>query len=96
MTPSQILARNMRLIRRVLDLSQGDLAERMADFGWIRQTVTDIERLKRRLYVDELVGLAMVLQTSINTLLTLNLSLEVARTLNTESPESVNEAGGAR
>ena len=69
--PSQVLAQNVRLIRRVLDLSQGDLAERMASLGhhWVRQTVGEVERSGRVVSIDEQLGLAMALGTSLITLL---------------------------
>ena len=69
--PSQVLAQNVRVIRRVWDLSQADLAERMANLGhgWARQTVGEVERSRRGVSVDELLGLAMALQTSAVTLL---------------------------
>ena len=69
--PSEVLAQNVRLIRRVLDLSQGDLAERMASLGhrWVRQTVGEVERSGRVVSIDEQLGLAMALGTSLITLL---------------------------
>ena len=64
--PSQGLAQNVRVIRRWWDLSQADLAERMANLGhgWVRQTVGEVERSRRSVSVDELLGLAMALKTS--------------------------------
>ena len=69
--PSQGLAQNVRVIRRWWDLSQADLAERMANLGhgWVRQTVGEVERSRRSVSVDELLGLAMALKTSAITLL---------------------------
>jgi len=69
--PSQVLAQNVRLIRRVLDLSQADLAERMANLGhgWARQTVSEVERSRRGVSVDELLGLALAMQTSASALI---------------------------
>ena len=93
-SPSEILAVNIRLFRRMLDFNQEDLGDLMADFGWTRQTVTEVERLNRRVYVDELVGLTTALETSINALLAPALALQVARTLNSESPKGVNERRG--
>ena len=94
-SPSRILAYNVRLWRRMLDFTQEDLGDLMAEFEWTRQTVTEVERLKRRVYVDELVGLTIALETSIDALLTPALTLEVARTLNPEAPETVDETSGA-
>ena len=94
LSPSETLAHNIRLYRRLLDLTQEDLGDLMADFDWTRQTVTEIERLKRRVYVDELVGLTTAFDASINELLAPALALQVARTLNDESAESVNKRRG--
>ena len=69
MEPGQILAKNVRLIRRVLDLSQGDLAERMTKYGWHRQTVGELERGRRKVYVDELLGLTVALDSPLTMLL---------------------------
>jgi transcriptional regulator with XRE-family HTH domain len=61
----------VRLIRRVLDLSQADLAERMTNLGhsWVRQTVGEVERSGRVVSINELLGLAMALRASLVTLL---------------------------
>ena len=68
---SEILAENLRRLRGLRDLSQSDLAERMTALGhrWLRQTVTDVERRGRVVNIDELIGLALALQTSIAGLL---------------------------
>jgi transcriptional regulator with XRE-family HTH domain len=60
--------RGYRLLRR---LKQDDVADGMRKLRhtWTRQTVSDVERLQRNLTVDELVGLSIVLELTVNELL---------------------------
>jgi transcriptional regulator with XRE-family HTH domain len=61
--------RGYRLLRR---LKQDDVADGMRGLRhhtWTRQTVSDVERVQRNLTVDELVGLSIVLELSLNELL---------------------------
>jgi transcriptional regulator with XRE-family HTH domain len=61
--------RGYRLLRR---LKQDDVANGMRKLRhhtWTRQTVSDVERVQRNLTVDELVGLSIVLELSLNELL---------------------------
>jgi len=61
--------RAYRLLRR---LKQDDVAagmRRLRHHTWTRQTVSDVERVQRNLTVDELVGLSIVLELSLNELL---------------------------
>lgn len=68
---TDVLADNTRAYRLLGRLEQTDVAERMASLGhpWTRQTVSDVERGRRNLTVDELLGLAMVFGVSIGALL---------------------------
>jgi transcriptional regulator with XRE-family HTH domain len=68
---SEALAENARQLRSLRDLSQDDVAERMRALGhqWSRQTTSDVERAKRNVTIDELLGLAIVLAASISDLL---------------------------
>jgi transcriptional regulator with XRE-family HTH domain len=61
--------RGYRLLRR---LKQDDVADRMRRLRhhtWTRQTVSDVERVQRNVTVDELLGLSIVLEVSLNELL---------------------------
>jgi transcriptional regulator with XRE-family HTH domain len=61
--------RGYRLLRR---MKQDDVADGMRNLRhhtWTRQTVSDVERVQRNLTVDELVGLSIVLDLSLNELL---------------------------
>lgn len=66
-TPGTVLAANIRRGRGARALGQSDVAERMGalGFGWVRQTVSEIERGRRAVTVPELVALAMALSTSV-------------------------------
>ena len=66
-----VLADNLRRYRGFTRLSQTDLAERMESLGhrWLRQTVGQIEAGRRSVSVDELLGLAVSLQTAVSGLL---------------------------
>lgn len=61
-SPGEILAGNVRRARRGRDLSQEAVAERMAlhGHGWVRATVSAVERGERRVTVAELLSLALV------------------------------------
>lgn len=70
--PSQVLGRNVEFLRRVRRASQTNVALRMEYLGhktWVRQTVAQVERAARHITADELVSLAVALQTSASTLL---------------------------
>jgi transcriptional regulator with XRE-family HTH domain len=63
---SDTLAANVRAFRARRRFNQEDLAERMGWLGhrWIRVTVSQVERGRRNLTVDELLGLALVLDAT--------------------------------
>jgi hypothetical protein len=68
-----LVARNVREARAAVmpKLSQGDVAERMQDLGfkeWRRQTVGNTESGKRRLTVEEALGLTAALETDMTAL----------------------------
>jgi transcriptional regulator with XRE-family HTH domain len=69
--PSEVLAKNMRAIRSLNDLTQGDVAARIAEFGhpWHQSTVGHVERGTRTVSTDELFALAACLQTTVAKLL---------------------------
>ena len=71
-TPSAILAGNIAAARARRHLQQQDLAERMRALGWkwVRQTVGEVENNRRRLTAEEILGLAISLETTIQRLLT--------------------------
>jgi transcriptional regulator with XRE-family HTH domain len=61
------LASNLRAARGAANLSQSDVGERMRALGftaWLRSTVSLAEQGKRRVTAEELLGLALVLETS--------------------------------
>jgi 8-oxo-dGTP diphosphatase len=65
-----LIARNVRVARAAAlpKLSQADLAERMRALGfreWRRQTAGNIESGKRRVTAEELLGLALALDTTV-------------------------------
>jgi transcriptional regulator with XRE-family HTH domain len=67
-----ILGRNISGERGRLQLRQTAVAERMSNLGfgdWRQQTVANIEKGKRRLTVEELLGLAEALETTLARLL---------------------------
>ncbi len=69
---SQLVGERAREARSLHNnLSQHDVAERMELLGhnWVRQTMARIESADRNLTVDELVSLAIALQTSVAYLL---------------------------
>jgi transcriptional regulator with XRE-family HTH domain len=69
---SEIVTLNVRAYRAMRGLTQEDLAERLAALGhgWVRATVSEVERNGRTIAVDELAGLAAALGVSIARLLT--------------------------
>lgn len=68
---SDVVAENVRVLRTLRRLSQSDLAARMSYLGheWTRATVSDVERSRRNVTVDELLGLALSLRTEVPNLL---------------------------
>jgi transcriptional regulator with XRE-family HTH domain len=69
---SDAIAEKVRAYRLLRRMKQEDVAEKMRKLRhhtWTRQTVSDIERLQRNLTVDELVGLSIVFELSLNELL---------------------------
>jgi transcriptional regulator with XRE-family HTH domain len=63
-----LLARNLRAARAAANLSQSDVGERMRNLGfkaWLRSTMSLAEQGKRRVNAEELLGLALVLETSV-------------------------------
>jgi transcriptional regulator with XRE-family HTH domain len=68
----EILARNIRAARNRLGIGQESAAVRMRALGfdaWIRQTVGATERGRRRPTAEEILGLALALETSVRALL---------------------------
>jgi transcriptional regulator with XRE-family HTH domain len=63
--PSQILADNIRTWRGLRGLSQAQLANRMnrLGHGWSESIVGFVEQNRRNVTVDELIGLAVALNT---------------------------------
>jgi transcriptional regulator with XRE-family HTH domain len=69
---SDTVAEKVRAYRLLRRLKQDDVADGMRKLRhhtWTRQTVSDVERVKRHLTVDELVGLSFVLDVTLNELL---------------------------
>jgi transcriptional regulator with XRE-family HTH domain len=67
-TYSEVLARNIRSARARLGIDQEPAAERMRTLGygtWVRQTIGEIEKGRRRVTADEILGLSFVLETTI-------------------------------
>jgi transcriptional regulator with XRE-family HTH domain len=65
---SVIVGRSVRSARVARDLSQEQVAARMRALGftgWLRQTVGQVERGRRRLIVDEVLALSFAVETSI-------------------------------
>lgn len=75
MTPpsyGEVLALNVRAARSRKRLGQASVVARMRALGydqWHRQTMGKVERGERRLMVEEILGLALALETSIGMLL---------------------------
>jgi transcriptional regulator with XRE-family HTH domain len=71
-TYADVLTRNIRTARAAKRLGQANVVARMRALGftaWHRQTVGKIERGERRVLADELLGLALTLETSIGALM---------------------------
>lgn len=67
-----VLARNVKNARVAAGLGQDLLAARMRSLGfseWRYQTVGNVERGKRRLVVEEMLGLALALETTLQHLI---------------------------
>jgi transcriptional regulator with XRE-family HTH domain len=66
-----LISRNVVAARARLRLSQSSLAARMKalGYGWYPQTVSAAERGERRLTADEVLGLALALETSVGRLM---------------------------
>lgn len=72
-TYGKALAGNISAARGRLRIGQDTVAARMRTLGydnWIRQTVSRTERGERRVLAEEVVGLAIALQTSVWQLMT--------------------------
>lgn len=69
--PSRVFGDNLRDFRGIRRLSQEDVAARLTELGhaWKRTTVSEVERGRRSVSIDELFGLAIVLQVTIVRLL---------------------------
>lgn len=70
---TQLLARNLRKARAAAQLSQEDTRKRMNALGftkWLGSTVSLVMRGKRRVTAEELIGLALALETTPGQLLT--------------------------
>jgi transcriptional regulator with XRE-family HTH domain len=68
---SDVLAANIRVLRLSCGLEQSDVAERMTFLGhrWTQQTISEVERGRRNVTVDELLGLALILDATTDELL---------------------------
>jgi transcriptional regulator with XRE-family HTH domain len=69
---SDAIAEKVRAYRLLRRMKQDDVADRMRELRhhtWTRQTVSDVERVQRNLTVDELVGLSIVFELTLNELL---------------------------
>lgn len=67
-TYADVLAMNLRAARARRGLDQEPLAARMRALGysaWRRQTVANVEKGARRLTAEEMLGLAVALETSL-------------------------------
>jgi transcriptional regulator with XRE-family HTH domain len=66
----QILGRNISAARGRLQLRQGDVAARMRELGfpWTQQTAAAVEKARRRPTAEEILGLALALETTISAL----------------------------
>jgi transcriptional regulator with XRE-family HTH domain len=74
-TYGEILGQKAKAARLRADLGQDDLAVRMRSLGfseWRFQTVGNVERGRRRLTAEELLGLALALETTLLHLLDLS------------------------
>jgi transcriptional regulator with XRE-family HTH domain len=71
-TYAEVLARNVRAARARKGLEQEPVAARMRALGfsaWRRQTVASVEKSSRRLTAEEVLGLALALETRLTLLL---------------------------
>jgi transcriptional regulator with XRE-family HTH domain len=71
-TYADVLARNVRAARSRKGLQQDQAAARMHALGyesWVRQTVANVEKGKRRITAEEIFGLAYALETSMSALM---------------------------
>lgn len=71
-TYADVLARNIRAARSRASLQQEPLATRMRALGyssWQRQTVASVEKGRRRVSAEEILGLAVATETSIGALM---------------------------
>jgi len=71
-TYGDVLARNIRAARSRKGLNQETLAARMRALGytaWLRQTVANVEKGRRRATAEEILGLGYALETSIAALM---------------------------
>jgi transcriptional regulator with XRE-family HTH domain len=71
-TLGTLLASNIRAARSRIGLDQADVTTRMRKLGfgtWHRQTLGNIETSKRRVTAEEVIGLALALETTIPRLL---------------------------
>lgn len=67
-TYAEVLARNVRAARSRAGLQQEPVATRMRNLGftaWLRQTVANVEKARRGLRAEELLGLSIALETSV-------------------------------
>lgn len=65
---ADVLAGNIRAERSRLGINQEALATRMRALGysaWLRQTVANVEKTRRRVTAEEVLGLALALQSTI-------------------------------
>lgn len=70
---ADVIVRNIRGMRSRKGLDQSELVERMRALGftnWHRQTISRVERGDRRIQAEELLGLAVALETTMPALLT--------------------------
>lgn len=69
---AEILAANIAAQRKWTRLRQKDLADRMRAQGWTwyAQTVSELEQGKRVIRADEMLGLAVALETTVPALMT--------------------------
>lgn len=71
-TYGEVLARNIRAARSRAGLQQEPLAARMRALGysaWLRQTVANVEKARRRVTAEEILGLSLALQTTMAALM---------------------------
>lgn len=68
---SDVLADNVRAYRLLHRMEQAEVAETMRRFGhrWVKQTVSEVERGRRNVTVDELLSLTLTLATTFQRLL---------------------------